>query len=83
MPKYEVKPGAKAFIDNALRSEGYVHTTEKEIKPFPSWAVKADAKAKTAASKKSAAADAQNVKAAEREVSFTEETLTTGQTVQL
>lgn len=85
MPVYIVKEGATAYLDNALRGPGYRHQREKAYKGHPSWAEPLGAKAKTAAAKKSTAADAKKAKAAQSsaEVTFAEETLTTGQTVQL
>lgn len=36
--QYVVKPGAKAFLDGALRKEGYVHQVEKAYDKTPAWA---------------------------------------------
>jgi hypothetical protein len=84
MALYKVKPGHRAFLKGALRSEGYVHQVEKPFKKLPDWAeeVKAAAKAK-ATGAKTTGAKATGAKATEApkvaatggkaEVSFTEE----------
>ena len=49
--QYVVKKGAKAFLDNSLRTEGYVYQVEK---PFPSWPLWAEPEGHAVASEKRA-----------------------------
>lgn len=52
--RYIVKKGAKAFLDNSLRSEGYVHQVEKAYQTWPAWAEPEGARVAEDAPQKSA-----------------------------
>jgi len=87
MARYVVKPGHKAFIDGALRSEGYEFVREKAYKKVPEHLGVVTAKPKAKAPKaKAPKADAGKAGAPVNFMSDDDETqdiATSGKTVQL